>query len=155
MKTLITALLLTGTMAVAIPAEASQTACPDASAAAAAAAAQTVTQDKSLNPVVNNPTVQAMLGPQCINESSTYETILQDLQSMPIGNTGEQILQVIEQLLGNTQNVCNPSGQSENPAVPQGGSLPAMNLVTPTARAPTSDSNGANSSSALYQSLFP
>lgn len=154
MKVFLNTFLLAGLLGAVLPANAG-TSCPDAQAAQAAAAEQTVTQNKALNPVVNNPTVQSVDGPQCINESSTYETILQDIQSMPIGSSGEKVLQVLEQLLGNSQNTCNPSGQSDAPATPQGGSLPTMNLVTPTAQTPTSDSNGKDSSSGLYQSLFP
>jgi hypothetical protein len=147
--------MATASMIYAAPAMASQTTCPDAEGAAAAAAAQTATDNKTLRPEVNNPTVEAVRGSQCMDQSSNFETILQDLQSLPIGSQGQQILQVIEQLFGNTQNACNPSGQSETPSIPQGGTLPTTTIVQPSPVTPTQDSDGPGSSSASYQSLFP
>lgn len=147
--------MATASMIYAAPAMASQTNCPDASAAAAAAAAQTVTDDKAARPEVNNPTVEAVRGSQCMDQSSSFETILQDIQSLPIGSKGQQVLQVIEQLFGNTQNACNPTGQSETPSIPQGGTLPTTTIVQPSPITPTQDSNGPDSSSGSYQALFP
>lgn len=103
-------------------------------------------------PKVSNPTDNVVNS--CSAQSSSFETILQELESLPIGSQGQQILQTIEQLLGPAQSSCQMPGQSGYNA-PQGGSLPTTTLVQPAALSPTKDSNGKNSSSGLYQSLFP
>jgi len=139
---------------------AGSTNCPSDGAAQAAATEQAVVQDDALRPEVSNPTVEAVRGSQCTNHVSTFQTILNDLNSLPIGSKGQQILQFIEQLFGQSQNDCNPyvtsSGAMPTATNPSGGgSLPSMTLVQQNPLTPTKDSNGKNSGSGLYQSLFP
>lgn len=139
---------------------AGSTNCPNDAAAQAIASEQAVAQDDALRPEVSNPTVNAVRGSQCVNNVSTFQTILNDLSSLPIGPTGQQVLQIIEQLFGQSQNDCNPYVTSSGPiptaaTLTGGGSLPSMTLVQQNPLTPTQDSNGKNSGSGLYQSLFP
>lgn len=140
---------------------ADSTTCPIDAAANAVAAKNAVAQDDALRPEVSNPTVEAVRGSQCVNNVSSFQTILDDLNSLPIGSQGQQILQTIEQLFGQTQNDCNPDVTSSGSTLPTttsssgGGSFPSMSLVQQKQLAPTQDSNGKNSSSGMYQSLFP
>lgn len=146
--------MVTASMTYAVPAMATE--CPGAQVADAAAVKQMITDNKSLRPQVRNPTVVAVRGQACVEKSSTFDQILQEIQTLPVGSTGEGILSVIEQLFGGTQNTCNPSGQPETPATPSAGPLPTTTVVNPTPVTPSAKySNGPDSSSGSYQSLFP
>jgi hypothetical protein len=135
------------------PVWATTTQCPSTDAAAAAAQANGLAQEAVEKPVPNNPAVQAIRGPQCVNQASSYSSMLQQLNSLPISGAGSQVLQIIEALFSTTQNNCSTNALP--PSSTLAGADPALNLITQSALQPTQYSGGAGSSSNLYQSLFP
>ena len=135
------------------PVWAATTTCPSTVAAAAAAQTQGLAQEAVEKPVPNNPAVQAIRGTQCVNQASSYSSMLQQLNSLPISGAGSQILQIIEALFSTTQNNCSTNALP--PSSTSAGTDPALNLVTQSALPATQYSNGPGSSSNLYQSLFP
>ena len=129
------------------------TSCPTSMAAAAAATAQDISQEQIQKPIASNTAVQAIRGTQCINQASSYNSMLQELNSLPISGASSQILQVIETLFSTSQNNCSTNALA--PSSTSAGIDPALNLITQSALPATSYSSGLGSSSSLYQSLFP
>lgn len=130
--------------------------CVSAEVAQAAAAKHTLPGIQAEKPEVNNPYDRAVRGTQCVNSEGSYEQILQLIESMPIGSQGEQILQTIMQLFGNTQNSCNPYVTQQQTSTPQGGSFPTATAVS-NAPLPVTQYNNGNKTgaSSMYQSIFP
>ncbi|MBN6740389.1 hypothetical protein JKG47_07560 [Acidithiobacillus sp. MC6.1] len=129
------------------------TQCPSSEAATAAAAKQALAQEAVEKPAPNNPAVQAIRGPQCVNQAGNYSAMLQQLNALPISGAGSQILQIIEMLFSTTQNNCSTNALP--PSSTSAGTNPVLNVVTPPPLAATPYSSGPGSSSNLYQSLFP
>ncbi len=147
------AVVLTLLLAWSSPVWATTSSCPSNDAAAASAATQALAQEAVEKPVPNNPAVQAIRGPQCVNQASSYSSMLQQLNSLPISGAGSQILQIIETLFSTAQNNCSTNALP--PSSTSAGTNPVLNLVTSPALAATPYSSGPGSSSSLYQSLFP
>lgn len=128
-------------------------ACPTNNAAAASATALDISQEQVEKPLPSNPYVQAIRGPQCVNQASSYGSILQEINSLPMSGTDSQVLHIIEMLFSTTANACSTNALPTSSSGP--GTSPALNLVTQSALAATPYSGGQGSSSNLYQSLFP
>ena len=129
------------------------TQCPSAMAAVAAAQAQGLAQEAVEKPMPANTAVQAVRGPQCVNQAGSYSSMLQQLNSLPISGTASQILQIIETLFSTSQNNCSTNALPASST--SAGTDPALNLVTQAPLPATPYSSGPGSSSNLYQSLFP
>lgn len=156
---MIRARLLCFLIAAAIPLSAtaaSSSDCPTQETAQAAAAKHTLPAIQAEKPEVQNPYDRAVRGPQCVNQEGSFEQILQMIQSMPLGSKGEQVMQTIMQLFGNTSNSCNPYVTQQQTVTPQGGSFPTATAVS-NAPLPVTPYNNGNKdgASSMYQSIFP
>lgn len=127
--------------------------CLDCHAAQSSASKIALATIQAERPQTNNPIVRAVRGPQCVDQYSTFGQIMQLLEQMPLGGTGDQILQTIMQLFGGAQNSCSLDNATN--AVPGSGTAPTMSVITSAPLAPTPYGNGGGSSTSLYQSLFP
>ncbi len=105
-------------------------------------------------PQVNNPTVLAVRGPQCVNQGGNWATMMGYLNQLPIGNTGSQILQLIEQLFSGSASSCALPNTPSYSAVAGTNTQVPLQTQAPIAPSQYVNPNGGQGNS-LFESIFP